>query len=43
VRVAEDVADGLIDRTAAETVYKVALTADGKVDAERTKGLRAGA
>jgi N-methylhydantoinase B len=40
-RVAEDVADGLITRKTAEAVYKVALTAEGKVDGARTEKLRA--
>ncbi|HYB09932.1 MAG TPA: hydantoinase B/oxoprolinase family protein [Alphaproteobacteria bacterium] len=40
--VAEDVADGLIDRKTAESVYRVALTDEGRVDPRRTAALRAG-
>jgi len=40
-RVAEDFADGLIDRETAESIYLVALTTDGQVDATRTAALRA--
>ncbi|HEY6336313.1 MAG TPA: hydantoinase B/oxoprolinase family protein [Alphaproteobacteria bacterium] len=39
-RVAEDFADGLIDRETAESIYLVALTTDGRVDATRTAALR---
>ena len=42
-RVAEDVADGLISRDTAERIYRVALTPEGCVDAERTATLRASA
>jgi N-methylhydantoinase B len=41
-RVAEDVADGLVSRAAAEQDYGVALTADGRVDRAATGRLRAG-
>jgi len=41
-RVADDVADGLISRERAEQDYRVALTAHGDVDEEKTRQLRAG-
>lgn len=41
-RVAEDALDGLISREAAEAVYRVALSADGRVDDKRTAALRKG-
>jgi len=41
-RVADDVIDGIVSRESAETIYKVALTAEGAVDWERTQALRVG-
>ncbi|MFI5024128.1 MAG: hydantoinase B/oxoprolinase family protein [Alphaproteobacteria bacterium] len=41
-RVADDVIDGIVSRESAEKIYKVALTAEGAVDWERTQALRAG-
>ncbi|MFI4986363.1 MAG: hydantoinase B/oxoprolinase family protein [Alphaproteobacteria bacterium] len=41
-RVAADVTDGIVSRETAEKTYKVALTAEGAVDAGRTAVLRAG-
>ena len=41
-RVADDVIDGIVSRETAEKVYKVALTAEGAVDRERTQALRIG-
>ncbi|MCT8974321.1 hydantoinase B/oxoprolinase family protein [Microbaculum marinisediminis] len=42
--VLRDVRDGIVSETAAQSIYKVALTPDGRsVDAERTRALRASA
>ncbi|HXQ67902.1 MAG TPA: hydantoinase B/oxoprolinase family protein [Alphaproteobacteria bacterium] len=41
-RVADDVIDGIVSRESAEKIYKVALTAEGAVDWERTQALRVG-
>jgi len=42
-RVRKDVLEGWVTRERAERVYGVALTADGAVDSERTRALRAAA
>jgi N-methylhydantoinase B len=41
-RVAHDVREGWVSRERAETIYGVALTAAGSVDADRTARLRGG-